>query len=84
MIAIVAFHIVMLALGLAVGTRVVSPQVVSGLVGYLHKSIGITMPAVEQVRMVALIWIASVVVIVDGSLFLLLFISGMSSRMSRP
>jgi hypothetical protein len=80
MIAIVAFHIVMLALGVAVGARVVSPQLVSGLIGYLHKSIGITVPAIEQVRTVALIWIASVVVIVDGSLFLLLFIS----RVSRP
>ena len=80
MIAIVAFHIVMLALGVAVGARVVSPQLVSGLVGYLHKSIGITVPVIEQVRTVALIWIASVVVIVDGSLFLLLFIS----RVSRP
>jgi hypothetical protein len=80
MIAIVAFHIVMLALGLAVGARVVSPQLISGLVGYLHKSIGITVPALEQVRTVALIWIASVVVIVDGSLFLLLFIS----RVSHP
>jgi hypothetical protein len=80
MIAIVAFHIVMLALGVAVGARVVSPQFVSGLVGYLHKSIGITMPAIEQVRTVALIWIASVVVMVDGSIFLVLFIS----RVSRP
>jgi len=84
MLAIVAFHIVMLALGLAVGTRVVPPQVVGGLVGYLHKTIGITMPAMEQVRLVAVIWIASVVVMVDGSLFLLLFISKMSSGMSRP
>lgn len=80
MIAIVAFHLVILALGVAVGARVVSPQLLSGLVGYLHKSIGITTPAIEQARTVALVWIASVVVIVDLSLFLLLFIS----RVSRP
>jgi hypothetical protein len=80
MIGIIAFHIVMLVVGLAIGTRVVSPQLVSELLDYLHKSIGITMPSTEQVRMVALIWIASLVIMVDGFLFLLLFIS----RVSRP
>jgi hypothetical protein len=80
MIGIVAFHVVMLAVGLAIGTQVMSPQRVSGLLGYLHKSIGITMPTAEQVRIVALIWIASAVIMVDGFLFLLLFIT----RMSRP
>jgi hypothetical protein len=80
MIGIVAFHVVMLAVGLAIGTHVMSPQRVSGLLGYLHKSIGITMPTAEQVRIVALIWIASAVIMVDGFLFLLLFIT----RMSRP
>jgi uncharacterized membrane-anchored protein len=80
MIGIIAFHAVMLALGLAVATRGASPQFVSGLLGYLHKSIGITTPSTTQVWMVALIWIASVVFMVDGFLFLLLFIS----RVSRP
>jgi hypothetical protein len=80
MISIVVFHILMLVLGLAVGTSLVSPQRVSELLGYLHKSIGITMPSAEQVRIAGLIWIASLVIMVDGFLFLLLFISRMSRQ----
>ena len=48
------------------------------MLSYLHKVIGITTPSLEQVRMVALIWIVSTVVIVDGCIFLLLFIAKLS------
>jgi predicted 2-oxoglutarate/Fe(II)-dependent dioxygenase YbiX len=79
MVGIIAFHVLMLALGIVIATRLVSLQAVGNLLGYLHKSIGITTPATEQVRTVALIWIGSVIVMVDGCLFLLLFITRMSS-----
>jgi hypothetical protein len=48
------------------------------MLGYLHKTIGITTPSPEQVRLVALIWIGSAIIIVDGCLFLLLFITNFS------
>ncbi len=75
MVTIVVFHILMLLLGLGVGSEIVPAQRVSTALGYLHNSIGITTPAERQVRMVALIWIGSIVFIVDGCLLLLLFIT---------
>jgi hypothetical protein len=75
MIGLVAFHVLMLLLGLGIATRIVPTERVGDLLGYLHTSIGITTPRPEQVRMIALIWIGSTVVIVDGCLLLLLFIA---------
>jgi hypothetical protein len=75
MFGIIIFHIVMFGLGLIVASRIVSPEQVSNALGYLHKSIGITTPASEQVRMIALIWIGSIIVMVDGCLFLLVFLA---------
>jgi len=49
---------------------------VGGMVAVLHKTIGITLPSPEKERAVALIWIVSMVVIGDGMLFLLLFLTG--------
>ncbi|MFY9645710.1 MAG: hypothetical protein WAK29_11065 [Terriglobales bacterium] len=75
MIGIVAFHVLMLILGLAVVSRVVPGKLLNDMLGYLHSTIGITPPPQEQVRMIVLIWIGSTVVIVDGCLLLLLFIA---------
>ena len=79
MVGLILFHILMLALGVAVASRLVAPQRLASLLGYLHKSIGISTPTPNQVRVVALIWIACLDVIVDGFLFVLLFITHMSS-----
>jgi hypothetical protein len=79
MVGIIAFHVVMLLLALSIVSRVAPEQSVSNMIGYLHKAIGITTPSFEQSRMVAVIWLSSVVLIVDGCLFLLLFIVGLSS-----
>jgi hypothetical protein len=79
MVGIVVFNVLMIALGLTVLARVVPRERVSNTLGYLHNSIGITTPPLEQVRMIALIWIGSVIVIVDGCIFLLVFIASMSN-----
>jgi hypothetical protein len=79
MIAIVAFHILMLLLGLSIWSSIVPVQRVSDALGYLHNAIGITTPPVGKVRMIALIWIVSAIVIVDGCISLLVFITTMSS-----
>jgi len=79
MIGIVVFHVLMLLLGLGIASRVVPTQLVTTMLGYLHKTIGITTPSPEQVRMIALIWIGSTVIIVDGCLFLLVFIASLSN-----
>jgi hypothetical protein len=78
MVGIIVFHILMLLLGLGVGSQIIPLPRVSDALGYLHNSIGITTPAERQVRMVALIWIGSLVVIVDGCLLLLLFVTKFS------
>jgi|CZLA01.1.fsa_nt_gi hypothetical protein len=75
MFVIVAFHALMLLFGLGMVSRAVPPQLVSNGLGYLHNTIGISTPPLEQVRMVALIWLGSVVVIVDGCLVLLVLIT---------
>jgi hypothetical protein len=79
MAAIVVFHILLLLLGLGVATRLVPTSRVGNTLGYLHKAIGITTPTAGQVRMVALIWIGSILVMIDGCLFLLVFITKISS-----
>jgi hypothetical protein len=75
MLSIIVFHVLMLVLGLGIASRAKPPQRVENMLGYSHNTIGNTTPSREQLRMVALIWIASVVVIVDGCIFLLLFIA---------
>src|SRR5450759_3218111 len=44
MVGIVAFHALMLLLGLGIVSRVVPSKRVSNMLGYLHKAIGITTP----------------------------------------
>lgn len=75
MIGIVGFHVLMLLLGIGIAVGVISVQRVSNALSYLHTTIGITTPPLEQVRMISLIWIGSTVVIVDGCLLLLVFIT---------
>jgi hypothetical protein len=74
MVSIIVFHVLMLLLGLGIATRIVPAKQVGNMLGYLHKTIGITTPSPGQVLMVALIWIGSVIVIVDGCLVMLRFI----------
>jgi hypothetical protein len=75
MAGFVVFHVLMLLLAIGIVSRVVPAEVISNLLGYLHKTIGITTPRAEQVRTIALIWLGSVIVIVDGCLLLLVFIT---------
>jgi hypothetical protein len=72
------FHALMLLLGLGIVSRALPTELVSDLLGYLHKAIGIT-TSLEQVQTVALIWIGSTIIIVDGCLFLLVFITSLSN-----
>ena len=73
MIGIVLFNVVMLLLCAMVGGQIVPTSLVSTVLDWLHNNIGITSPPREKVRMVALIWMGSTIVIVDGALFMLVF-----------
>lgn len=73
MIGIVVFNVVMLALCAAVGSGLVPANLISATLYWVHNTIGITSPPAHKERMVALIWIGSTMVIVDGVLFMLVF-----------
>ncbi len=73
--SIVVFHVVMVLLALGVMSKTVPVQLVSDTLDNLHKTVGITTPPPEQTRTVALVWIGSTILIVDGSVFLLVFIA---------
>jgi len=78
MVGIVVFHALLLLLALGIVSRFISPQAVSNILGYVHKTIGITTPSLEKATAIALIWIASTAIIVDTCLFLLVFITSLS------
>jgi hypothetical protein len=74
MIGIIVFHAVLLLVGLGIVSRFIPLETVSNALGYLHTTIGITTPPAGQVRMFALIWIGSTLVIADGCVLLMLLI----------
>jgi len=76
MIGVIAINVVMVLLALGIGSGIFPAKVFSGMIGVLHNTIGITLPSPEKERTVAVIWIASMIVIGDGMLFLLLFLTG--------
>jgi len=77
MASIVAFSCRDVLLGLGIASRAIPEAFVANVLGYLHKTIGITTPSPEQVRMIALIWIGATVLIVDGCLFFLVFVTSL-------
>lgn len=60
-----AFNGLMLLLALGVVTKVISVQFLTGFITGLHYAIGISTPTQEQVRRAVLVWIISIVIIVD-------------------
>lgn len=78
MIGVFAFNVLMVLLGLSVASSLVPAKLLSDILGYLHTTIGITTPAPGKVRMIVLIWIGSLILIVDGLLLLLVFLTSMS------
>lgn len=75
MVGLLIFNLVMALAGVAVATQVVPTRRLEGMIYYLHGIIGITAPAPDKVKIVALVWMATVLVIVDGFLFLLVFLA---------
>lgn len=75
MTGVVIFNIVMVVLGAVVGTGVVPTNRLSDILAWLHSIIGITPPAPEQTKIFAIVWIATTIVLVDGFLLLLVFLT---------
>ena len=76
MIGLIAINVVMVLLALGIGCGIVPAKLFSGMVAVLHTTIAITLPSPLKERTVAVIWIASMIVIGNGMLFLLLFLTG--------
>ena len=75
MIGLLAFNALMIGLAIAVATGVLRSARVNTMLGWLHGIIGITAPGLEKTRLVALIWIGSMIVMVDGLAALLVFLT---------
>jgi hypothetical protein len=78
MVSIAVFHAVMLLFALGIAIRIIPTHFLSEMLNYLHQSIGITTPAREQVRTIALVWVGSTLLIVDGCLLLTVLLISMS------
>ena len=75
MTGIVVFNVLMIALAFAVGAGLVPARRISSMLEWVHAIIGITPPAPEKSKLFALVWIGSMIVIVDGLLSLLVFLT---------
>ena len=75
MIGILAANVALVLLALGIGSGILPANMFSGAVTVLHKTIGITLPSPDKERTVAVVWIASLLVIGDGILFLLIFLT---------
>ena len=75
MSGIVIFNTLMIALAAAAGSGLVPASRIGSTLEWLHAIIGITTPPPEKSRLFALVWIGSMLVIADGLLFLLVFLT---------
>ena len=75
MIGIIAFNVVTLGAIAAVASGVVPAHWIRAMLDWLHNTIGITSPEDEKMRMVSAVWLVSTMVIVDGTLFMLVFLT---------
>ncbi len=77
MIGVAVFNVVMFGLCAVVGSGIVPANPMRLALDWMHNTIGITSPPEEKVRMVALLWLGSIIVIVDGVLFMLVFFTSL-------
>ena len=71
---VIGFNVVLIVLAFVVGRGLFPIKFISGLVEGFHATIGITPPTEKQLRWVVVVWIASVLVIVDMMLILFAYV----------
>ena len=76
MLGILTANVVLMVLAIGIATGILPAKTFSGAVTVLHKTIGITLPSPEKEQTVAVIWIASMLLIGDGMLLLLFLLTG--------
>jgi hypothetical protein len=75
MTGIVLFNVLMIVLAVAVGSGLVPASRITSMLEWLHAIIGITPPATEQTRIFGVVWVATTIILVDGFLFMLVFLA---------
>jgi hypothetical protein len=65
MLYFLGFNGLMLLLAIGVIARVIPVQFLTGFITALHYTIGISTPTQDQVRRAVIVWIVSIVIIVD-------------------
>jgi hypothetical protein len=61
----IAFNVLMVVLAAAVAKRFIPVGFLTSFIAGLHYTIGISTPSQDQVRRAVLVWIASILIIVD-------------------
>ncbi|HUB03076.1 MAG TPA: hypothetical protein VL983_10335 [Terriglobales bacterium] len=74
MTGIIVFNLLMVAFAAAIALRLLPPARVSTSLDWLHGIIGITPPAADKAWIFALVWVVSLLLIVDGLLLMLVFL----------
>lgn len=74
MTGIIAFNLLMMAFAAAIALRLVPASRIGTSLEWLHSIIGITPPATDKAWIFALVWVVSMMTIVDGLLLLLVFL----------
>ena len=75
MIGILTANVVLVLLAAGIASGLLPARTFSGAVAILHYTVGITLPPPDKERAVAVIWIGSMIVIGDGTLFLLVLLT---------
>jgi hypothetical protein len=75
MIPILVANSVMVLLVAGIAAGILPARIFSGAITVLHKTVGISLPTPDKERVVAVIWLASALLIGDGTLFLLLVLA---------
>ena len=76
MIGILIANVVLVVLAIVIATGILPAKMFSGAVSVLHKTIGISLPSADKEQAVAVIWIASMLLIGDSMLLLLFLLTG--------
>jgi len=71
---VVLFNLLVAALAAAIALRLVPAARISTSLEWLHGIIGITPPEKDKAWIFALVWVVSLMIIVDGLLLLLVFL----------
>jgi hypothetical protein len=74
MIGVLIFNAVMVLLCAAIAFDLLPGNLFNYLIEFLHNTIGISTPPPKAVRIAALIWLVSMIIIVDGLLYLLVYV----------